>query len=221
MCIVLGDTNLDYLTWQHPEPSHVRMVDKTKDEIETSGFTQIIRGFTRSWRGQRDFLVDQCWLTRPDRVISWTNESRGRSDHNYIDILFRTKNRNEKTHEVKKRIWKNFHPETFRNRICEIDWENFYECENIDTINDMFENKVRDVLEKIAPMKYIQLRKKHVNWLDDEISQEMRRRDSLRDTAKGTDNDLDWMSYRMARNFCTKLLQNLKKKSGNSLNITV
>ena len=87
------------------------MVNKTKAEIETRGFSQIIRGHTRNWRGQKDSLVDRCWSSRPDRIVSWLNESRGRSDHNYIDILLRTKDRKERTQEVRKRVWKDFQPE--------------------------------------------------------------------------------------------------------------
>ena len=69
MCTLIGDTNLDYLRWETPETSHQKMVATTKDEMETMGFTQAIKGHTRSWRGQNDSLVDQCWLNFPDRLI--------------------------------------------------------------------------------------------------------------------------------------------------------
>ena len=74
MCTVIGDINLDFLTWQTPEPTHVNMVTRTKDEIETRGFIQVIRGHTWSWRNQQDSMVDQCWLSKLDRLISWANE---------------------------------------------------------------------------------------------------------------------------------------------------
>ena len=48
LCTVIVDINLDYLTWHDPEAAHVNMVNRTKDEIETRGFSQIIRGHTRS-----------------------------------------------------------------------------------------------------------------------------------------------------------------------------
>ena len=211
-CTVLGDMNLDYLTWQNPKPSHLRMVNLTKDEIETKGFSQLIKGHTRTWRGQRDSLVDHCWSARPDRIISWLNETRGRSDHNYIDILLRTKDKKERTQEVRKRTWKNFQPDIFREMIKKIDWENFYECNNIDVINDIFEQKVGGILEKIAPMKKIQLRQKYANWLDSEIKQKMTERDNMREAAKESDNDNDWRNYKQARNHCTKMLQKKKKE---------
>ena len=212
-CTVLGDLNLDYLTWNNPQPSHLNMVNKTKAEIETLGFSQIIRGHTRTWRGQKDSLVDQCWSTRPDRIVSWLNETRGWSDHNYTDILLRTKDRKDRTQEIKKRVWKNFQPEEFRNKISKIEWGNFYNCENIDIVNDTFEQKIGDILNTMAPMKNIQLRQKYANWLDEEISQKMKDRDVLREVARGTDNDQDWISYRNARNECSKILKEKEKNN--------
>ena len=50
MCTLIGDTNLDHLRWDTPEQSHATMVENTKDEIESAGFTHVIHGFTRQWR---------------------------------------------------------------------------------------------------------------------------------------------------------------------------
>ena len=122
MCTLIGDTNLDFLKWQQPEDAQKTMVDRTKSEMETEGFTQIIRGITRTWRTQTDSLVDQCWVNRPDRVISHTNETRGSSDHNFISVLLRTKDKFTNSQEVKKRCWKSFCPIKFREMIGGIDW---------------------------------------------------------------------------------------------------
>ena len=60
-------------------------------------------------------------------------------------------------------------------------------------------------------MTYIQMRKNHVNWLDDEVKQNMRRRDQLRFKARISNLDPDWQAYRKSHNLCTKLLH--KKKN--------
>ena len=49
-CILIRDTNLEYILWHNPEPSHSKMVQKTKEEIKTEGFYQVIRGISRTWR---------------------------------------------------------------------------------------------------------------------------------------------------------------------------
>ena len=120
MCTLIGDTNLDYLRWQNPEGSHLRMVQKTKDDIETLGFTQVINGHTRTWKGQKDSLVDQAWVNKPERIINTQNVTRGSSDHNYISITMRTKDKPVLGHETVRRVWKNFNPDRFRSKIKKI-----------------------------------------------------------------------------------------------------
>ena len=187
-CTVIGDLNLDFLTWQDPSPAHANMIARTKDDIETRGFTQIIRGHTRTWRQQRDSLIDHCWVARPDRVINWENTPRGRSDHNYISVTLRTKNKVINCQEVTKRLWKNFVPQHFSDRIATLDWNDFYSCDNIDLLNSMFVEKVGTILDQMAPMKSFQTRRSYSNWMDSDILDKMQDRDLLRDIAKETDS---------------------------------
>ena len=160
LCTVIGDTNLNFLKWTSPEPRQLKMVEKTQEWIETLGFLQVIRGYTRSWRGQEDSLLDHCWMLKPDLLVATTNEIRAKSDHNYISAILKMKEKPRKNPEIKKRIWKNFCPIRFRNKISNIDWSSFYNCQNIDIINDFFEEKVGAALESEAPMKCLQNRKK-------------------------------------------------------------
>ena len=217
LCTVIGDLNLDFLTWQDPDPAHAYMVTRTKDEIETRGFTQIIRGHTRTWRQQRDSLLDHCWVAKPDRVISWENTPRGRSDHNYISVTLRTKDKVINCQEVTKRLWKSFVPEQFRDRIGTLDWSDFYTCDNIDLLNSMFVEKVGGVLEEMAPMKSFQTRKSYSNWMDPDILQKMSDRDTLRDTARESNLDADWRAYKNARNRCTKMLREKRSSFSKTL----
>ena len=41
-CVVIGDLNLDHHRWQNPDHRVQKMVQITKDEIETSGFLPIV-----------------------------------------------------------------------------------------------------------------------------------------------------------------------------------
>ena len=165
-CIQIGDTNLDFIKWQDPDQAHEKMVNRTKEEIESAGFTQVIRGVTRTWKGQCDSLVDQCWVNNPNRIISHQNELRGSSDHNLITVLVRTKDRCQATQEVSNRMWRNFCPVTFRERIKNIDWGEFYGTDSLDVKNTIFEEKVEQILEDLAPMRTIQIRKNiEIGWM--------------------------------------------------------
>ena len=48
-CILLGDTNLDMLKWQHPDQIYVGMTNLVNNDIKTIGHHQLIRGPTRFW----------------------------------------------------------------------------------------------------------------------------------------------------------------------------
>ena len=91
--ILIGDLNIDYLKSHSPSQAHTRMVDRIRDGMESKGFTQVIKGHTRSWRGQTDSLVDHCWLDKPERLVSFANEDRASSDHNHISDIIRTKDK--------------------------------------------------------------------------------------------------------------------------------
>ena len=210
MCTVIGDTNIDYLKWVSPDPSHKRLTERTKDEIESLGFTQVITGVTRTWPWQQDSLLDQCWLNKPDRLISYSNEVRGISDHNYISVVLRTKDNPDRGHEVQRRSWKLFDKKRFHDKISNIDWSEFYCCQDINVLNEFFVDKVGGILQSEAPMRFMQMKAKYANWLDDEMLRNMKHRDSVREKARQTGIDEDWTTYRKSRNICSKML-NTKK----------
>ena len=58
-CIVLGDFNMDFKKWQDPLYNS-RLIEKTKAEIETRGFHQVVQEATRFWPGQEETLIDHC-----------------------------------------------------------------------------------------------------------------------------------------------------------------
>ena len=210
MCILVGDMNLDYLQWDKPEPRHAKMVQRTKDTIEEAGHIQLIQGMTRCWRGQADSLVDHCWVSRPQRIVSHLNEVRASSDHNLISLLVRTKDKMCVSQELLKRSWKDFSPTKFQQELGMIDWSSFYQTDNLDYMNTFFEEHVGAALEKVIPIKLIQVRKNHCNWIDSELKDLMSLRDRRRETARLSSLQADWDSYRSTRNKCTKMLRRKK-----------
>ena len=112
-CIVIGDTNLDHLRWHDPEGHLVPMVEEIKDNIETSGFTQLISGHTRTWRNQADSCLDQIWSNCTQKTIRTFNETRGSSDHNVVGIDISTRDIKVGGINVVKRLWKQFDKKRF------------------------------------------------------------------------------------------------------------
>ena len=202
------------MKWDRPDQSHEKMVNRNKDTIEAAGHVQVIEGITRTWPGQTDSQVDQCWLNFPQNIISHMNEVRSSSDHNLISILVKTKGKITAPLVIEKRTWKDFSPENFRQEVRNLDWSLFNETENLDTLNTIFEENVRMALDKTIPMKFIQSRKNHRNWVDHELKTLMQKRDNLRESARLSASPDDWHEYRQTRNRCTKMLRNKIKKTG-------
>ena len=159
-CIMIGDTNLDFCKWDQPEPIILNLVNEVKQEIETLGFAQMIGSPTRAWPGQPVSLVDHIWVNNPGGILTTSNEVRGPWDHNLIGAVIRTKNRTEQEHEINKRNRKNFNLERYREKIKNIDWTEFYGCNEINLANSIFEEKIGNILEEEAPLKFVQIRRK-------------------------------------------------------------
>ena len=204
-CTAIGDYNLDYGTWDEPDQRHRIMVELTQNEVETKGHTQLINTITRTWRGQKDSVIDHVWTNAQDRVINHGNMVRAASDHNMIYVNISMTNMVQDSHNIKRRCWKNFDGVRFTNTMSQIDWSKVYQADNVNVAYSEFEDNVRRVLDIEAPMVIIQQRTMYQQWLTSMTKQEMVIRDHLREVARISQEEIDWQVYRKQRNKCTAL----------------
>ena len=208
-CIVIGDTNLNKLTWDTPEQIHVPMVDQVKEEIETKKFLQVIENPTRFWNKTTSSLIDQVWLNCVEKMIEWKNTSRATSDHNVVSIVVKCKGANNNLGEHIKRSMKNWKADEYLDKMKNIDWTSLYMCDNIDIANNIFVEKITNILNTMSPMIKVQDRKNTGNkWLSQETRDMMTTRDNMRNLAATDMRQQDWDTYKELRNQC-----NLKVKS--------
>ena len=170
----------------------------------------MIQGATRAWPGQPDTCLDQCWTNVPERVIYFRNIVRSASDHNLTAVSIRTKNRLEDKHDIVKRERRNMDTARYKENMRNIDWTSLYECQDLELMNSIFEEKLLEILEEAAPLKVYQGRKGACNWLNREVKDMMEKRDKMREEARRTQNNGDWEKYRRCRNKCTKKLNQCK-----------
>ena len=207
---MIGDLNLDFRKWSNPEPGHARMVDRLKSLIETQGFCQIIRGMTRCWPGQPDSQVDHCWTNAPWMVLSHSNEVWSTSDHDLIGVMLCTKERMETNHEIQGRDWKQMDVDRYRNSVKKIDWSDFYLEKYVIILSNMFTERLKQILDREAPVKTKQFRRNYASWMDETLNEMRQRRDLAREKARRTCVDEDWNEFRKIRNKYNKELN--KKK---------
>ena len=125
-CILIGDLNLDYAKWNNQEYRHKKLVQITKDEMETLGFCQLVNTMTRFWPGCPPSLVDHIWTNAPGCIMSSTNSVRSASDHNMLTVTVRTKDRQEQEHDMTRRDRRHMDMESYKRRIKNIDWTEFF-----------------------------------------------------------------------------------------------
>ena len=172
-CVTIGDLNLDYSRWKDPTYRHHKLVQLTKDEMETRGFCQLINQPTRFWQGQAPSILDHLWTNAPGCIMTTSNLPRSSSDHNTITTILRTKDRVDQQHNSRRRDRKNMDPVGYRNKISDIDWGDYYEKDDINYLNNYFVEKVGSILEECAPMRTIQMRKNFRNWLTADMKEKM------------------------------------------------
>ena len=202
-CVVLGDMNLDYMKWHDPDQFQEEMVDLVQRQIELEGFSQIISGYTRSWPGQADSLLDHIWVNCPNRVVSHQNTVNGASDHNVVEVTVAGKDLVTGGNNVRKCTWRKQNKERCALRLRETDWSDVLAEYNVDVANSILEEMIHDILDAEAPMWTIQTRTSYNKWISPETKTAMTERDLLREVARRTQKEEDWNSFRAARNACT------------------
>ena len=183
------------------------MVEQTKMDIETLGFSQIINGKTRSWRGQQDSCIDHVWTNTPELTIKTINTCRDPSDHHVIGVQVRLKGSEGSSHEFYTRKRANFNTENYRQKLRKINWEELYSMDNLDLASKWLEDKLLCTLQEVCPLIKIQPSKKLKNWIKTDTLEMFKLRDEAKIVAKQTDTDDNWRKYKILRNKC-----NLKSK---------
>ena len=211
-CIIVGDLNLDYTRWTDPEPNQVKMVDRVKGEIETCGFYQMVTGTTRAWPQTRDSAVDHIWSNEVERIISHSNVVRTDSDHNVLAVRVRLKDRIIPRQEIEKRMRKDFDQKAVIDYMKQVDWTDLLRSEDVDSMNGILEKEIQTALDRVAPIRTVQVRKNFKNWVDTELKSKMTDRDKLRETARRTGNPEDWALYRRSRNSVSKETKKTKER---------
>ena len=127
--IVLGDVNVDFLTWtnEFPANSHDQklkpLINQIFDRIFPHGVSQCVSVPTRNWPGQEPSGLDHFYTNRPEKLSEVQAIYQGGSDHKLIIATRFSKAAIEKPRIIKKRVYKHFDPLTFIAAVRSLSWE--------------------------------------------------------------------------------------------------
>ena len=215
---VMGDANIDFLKWidtRQPENQVTgrlnQLVTQLFDRIIPHGFAQLVTGPTRVQRGQVPSGLDHYYTNKPHKVSSVHTYFHGSSDHKLIFAIRHSKAKISSPRIIFKRNYRNFDPEQFLSEVRAISWWEVYSCEDVESAAQLFTNKLNNVLNRMAPMKKYQVRKKYAPWLSKNTKEKIRLRDYAQKKASETGDVEDWKDYKTLRNSINSTLRKEKE----------
>ena len=214
---VIGDINIDHLKWTQQNVNHNDQTYRLRDLIDALftrifplGITQCVKVATRVWPGLEDSGLDHYYTNKPEKLSDIQVQHRAASDHKLIFGVRYTKNIVNNIRYVKKRIYKKFDPVNFVNEVKKIKWWSLYTTEDVNSAVHIFSSKLNEILDRVAPIKTIQIRTNYSPWLSDETKTLMAERNNAQKIASITQTPEDWKKFKSLRNQVNNRLKNEK-----------
>ena len=216
--IVTGDINIDSFKWCRDDLPSTDSTYKLKPLIEAlferiipQGFSQQVRAATHSWVGQNPSCIDHLYSNKPDKLAHVQGHINGGSDHKLIYAVRYSKSIKRNVRYIRKRCFKGFNEEKFKEEVKNLKWFDVYSESNVDTAVSLLTCKLTAVLDKYAPIKTIQVRPNYAPWINDNVKEAMRQRDTAQIVASMSQCPDNWREYKNIRNSATKVIKNAKK----------
>ena len=209
----LGDMNLDSAKLQGNSGPQQPLVDALLHQVVPLGVTQCAPPGT--WtpqgrqRGQASGL-DHYWTNRPEKLSEVEALTVGHSDHKLISAVRNTRVVMAGSQYVRKRSYKNFEESKFIEAVKQTKWWPVYSCDSVDRAVELFTVSLTSILDSMAPVRTIQLRRQYAGWLSQPTKDLMAARDSAVAEYTRTRLPGDWEEARLLRNRVSSLLKSEK-----------
>ena len=91
-------------------------------------------------------------------------------------------------------------------------FSNYEKHRNVNKAYDDFFHKLIEVINKIAPLKTVRIKKTRGEWFDRELAEKLSLRDKLFKKLKSSCLNIDWEIYKKTKNDVQRLIKYKKKK---------
>ena len=162
-------------------------------------------------------LIDLILVGLEENVlVSGSCDAPGISDHHFTYVAYNIKKEKFKPQVVRKRVFKNFDFDGFRNFAEYINWESIISVGDINTKVTILENLINQALDPFAPFKTFTIRKAGgTPWITDEIKAKMEERDKAKDSFNATGDNKFLDAFKILRNGVTSMLRKAQIKMFN------
>ena len=216
--IVTGDINIDSFKWCRDDLPSTDSTYKLRPLIELlferiipQGFSQQVCAATHSWAGQHPSCIDHLYTNKPEKITEVQAHINGGSDHKLISVVRYAKAIKRNVRYIRKRCFKGFDEEKFKEEVKNLHWYDVYSESNVDIAVAILTDKISVVLDKYAPVKTIQVRPNYAPWLNNQVKEVLRQRDIAQLVAAQSQCQDNWRHYKNLRNNATKCMKEAKK----------
>ena len=122
------------------------------------------------------------------------------SDHKLVKFSRCAKSFKQNSGFVRKRCYKNFDPQQFRDQLGGSQLEDVLLCTDPNEPAELLTNKINTLLDKMAPVRTIQTHSKYAPWLGDDTKKLKEERERHR-TVNPEDFFMFWYFLLFPRNY--------------------
>ena len=190
---VMGDANLCWLT---EDTDHQKRLANMKETLYSTlselGYLQLIKENTRHEKDKKG-LLDHIYTKQIKYIDRIYNENVHGHDHNCIGVRMRQDKPIFQSRVVTMRNYDKVEKDDFDKHWHMSNPHEIFDSEDIERQIDIFEFKVRHVLDIVAPVKKFQTKENYAPWVNSDLKKEMRKRDVMR---KEAINGGSWAAFK-------------------------
>ena len=155
---------------------------KFKTTMVQLGFTQLIKETTRYGQNKNSILdviyTNSAFISRAG--VCNVNIS----DHQMIYCTRKKIHNKRQSVNFKGRSYRNFDERQFITNFLNLDWDDFDNEDDPDILWDIYENKIRVIMDPMCPFKHFKIAKDRDPWVSDDLIDEIKQKDYLLKKAK-------------------------------------
>ena len=112
---------------------------------------------------------------------------------------------------VKIHTLKNYTKQLFPDKLSQANFAKYIDFDNINVAYFHFVELVTNIIDEIAPMREVRVRKNTQKWVDQEVLERIRIRDRLLTKFRSSKTHVDYVNFKKARNHVQNLIKKKKK----------
>lgn len=205
--LIQGDFNCNLLANNSESSSFISLMDTLCLEVLPTGATfHLPSGYSS--------LLDVSLVSSDNKVrLHGSMSAPGFSNHDLLYVVYDLRCLKAKHTVITYRDYKNLNLEEFNRAVSDIDWnDNIFELQSVNDKVFRLSDIISSLYDKFVPVKSARVRRPPAPWLTSEIKTFMNARDRAHARYIRTRLLSDWETYRRARNKCSRVCRDARRK---------